>query len=137
MTKFNREDFNYHGGYLTYGSDRKFVARFKYAARDKARFVTFLIKNFSVEEYFAAREAADPTNAYGNPAGPATILAAKGYVSTTSRKQMKDKGYTTFTTATYRDYMEKHIFSSSEGNSEYWANQDEKHAAILAACAAA
>lgn len=160
MTKFKREDFEYHGGYLTYvgdhgaateywaddesvhpskrGAPRRdmFIARFKYTGRDKARFVTFLINNFTVEQFAAARKAADPTNAWGNPFSPATILEAFGYVSATVRKGMKAKGYTVFTRETYRDYMAKHVFSDSDG-SELWAKCDEQYAAIREVCAAA
>jgi hypothetical protein len=159
MTKFKREDFSYHGGYLTYEGDHgaatkywpneekvheskrgmprrdMFIARFKYSARDKARFMTFLINNFSVEEYDAAYNTSDPTNPWGNTFAPAVILEAKGYVSTTSRKGMKEKGYTSFSKADYRDYMDNHVFDKPAP--EYWAEEDKKHAAILAACAAA
>jgi hypothetical protein len=152
MTKFNKEDFSYHGGYLMYHGDcgkfneyyaepchstrlgmlkEKFVARFKYSSADKGRFLTFLIKNFTVEEYFSARNAKyGPLN---NPHSPATILAAKGYISATVRKGMKRNGYTIFNTASYREHFEKHVSSSDAGCSEYWASVDAEHAAILAA----
>lgn len=58
MTRFAKNDFTYHGGYLTYGTDRKFVARFKHSGPyTKAKFLKELIKNHSVESYFAALEA--------------------------------------------------------------------------------
>lgn len=75
MTKFNKEDFNFHGGYLTYtgeyygrpvyedgpnvhptrvgkGKDL-FVARFKYSGSPitKTKFLKELIKNHTVEDY--------------------------------------------------------------------------------------
>lgn len=76
MTKFNRKDFNYHGGYLTYTGDYEgrpvyeagknvhptnvgkgknlFIARFKYSGPfTKAKFLTQLINNFTVEDYAA------------------------------------------------------------------------------------
>lgn len=84
MTAFVKSAFNFHGGYLTYGNDRRFVARFKYTARDRAGFQSFLIKNFSVEEYFAAYDAG---------VAPARILEAKGYVSTTVARALKDAGF--------------------------------------------
>lgn len=84
MTKFVKEQFNYDGMYLTYGQDRKFVARFKYAGGDKAGFLSFLIKNFDVEEYFALREAGQ---------APAAILEAKGYVQASVKKILKAMGY--------------------------------------------
>jgi len=74
MTKFNKEDFNFHGGYLTYtgnyygrpvyedgpnvhptrvgkGKDL-FIARFKHKGPiTKAKFLKELIKNHAVEDY--------------------------------------------------------------------------------------
>ena len=82
MTKFNRDDFTYHGGYLeykgpyegkptydeVYGAEQihpsrigqpfpLFIARFKYKGSPitKAKFLTELIKSFTVEEYAEAR----------------------------------------------------------------------------------
>lgn len=100
MTAFNKELFNYHGGYLTYTGDYEgrpvyedgpnvhptrvgkgidlFIARFKYNKKDKAGFLSFLIKNFTVEEY--AMLSAD------RMASPYSILRDKGYIS----KTMKD-----------------------------------------------
>ena len=58
MTKFVKKDFSFHGGYLTYGTDRKFVARFKHRGPfTKAKFLKELISNHSVEGYFSAMEA--------------------------------------------------------------------------------
>lgn len=55
MTKFNKADFQFHGGYLTYGADRKFVARFKHRGPfTKSKFLRELIANHTVESYFAA-----------------------------------------------------------------------------------
>lgn len=53
--KFQREAFDYHGGYLTYGADRKFVARFKYAkggGPKKADYIRLLTKYYTQEDYF-------------------------------------------------------------------------------------
>lgn len=86
MTKFEKSQFNYHGGYLTYGPDRKFVARFKHVAGNRAGFTKFLIKHFTVEEYFAAREA----NVNDGSNAPACILEAKGYVSAHILKWLKE-----------------------------------------------
>ena len=58
MTQFNKAQFSYHGGYLTYTMDDartvKFVARFKYGGVPftKAVFLKQLLKNHTVEEYF-------------------------------------------------------------------------------------
>jgi hypothetical protein len=152
MTKFKREDFSYDGGYLMYDGDagkynefysepchpsnlgRKkslFVARFKYSGKDKARFLTFLINNFTPEEYFAAYNTPNPANPWKNTFSPSPILEAKGYISATLRKMMKDAGYTVFTKETYREWSNK----TECGSSEYWTQKDAEHAAILAACA--
>ena len=90
MTKFNKESFDYFGGYLTYGPDRKFVARFKYRKTDRASFQAFLIKNFTVEEYFALRETPNPDNCLGNPYAPLEILEMKGYVLPHIKKWLKE-----------------------------------------------
>lgn len=82
MTKFIKDQFNFDGMYLTYGTDRKFVARFKRGGM--AHFRSFLIKNFTVEEYFARREAND---------APLTIVESKGYVSPIVGKILKSMGY--------------------------------------------
>ena len=68
MTKFNKAQFHYSGGYLIYyaGPDftgeRKFVARFKYSRGPfkKGAFLTELIKNHTVESYFKAMETSSP-----------------------------------------------------------------------------
>lgn len=79
MTKFDKTQFNYFGGYLTYlgsfdgqktyGGENvhptrigtpipQFVARFKYKGPfTKAVFLKELIKNHTAETYFAALEA--------------------------------------------------------------------------------
>lgn len=57
MTKFEKNSFEYHGGYLHYtteAGERKFVARFKHRGPvTKAKFLKTLIKHYSVEEYFS------------------------------------------------------------------------------------
>lgn len=88
-TKFDRSKFNYFGGYLTYNigteakPDEKFIARFRYRGGGKASFLSFLIKNFTVEEYL--------TRAAGKEA-PLEILNAKGYISPNVRKVLKSYG---------------------------------------------
>lgn len=59
MTKFKKENFNYHGGYLTYAG--KFVARFKYSGTPikMGMFKRELMKNHTVESYFSAIEAGE------------------------------------------------------------------------------
>ena len=54
MTKFAKEAFDYHGGYLTYGPDRRFVARFKHRGPvTKAKLQAMLVKYYTQEDYFA------------------------------------------------------------------------------------
>ena len=71
---FKKENFSYSGGFLTYndGDERHFIARFKYVPKSSAmKFMNFLIKNFSKEEYLerVKQEA------------PLKILESKGYCS--------------------------------------------------------
>lgn len=83
---WNLSLFNYNGGYLSYGAgvfQAKFVARFKYTARDRAGFQKFLIANFSPTEYFS--QLLDST--------PADVLKTKGYISTTIKRLLKQGGY--------------------------------------------
>ena len=88
MSKFQKELFSYNGGYLMYGNGyperAKFVARFKYRGGDRAGFMSFLIKNFSPEEYFARLDANET---------PVAILESKGYVSTTVKRILKQQGF--------------------------------------------
>ena len=60
MTAFNKDDFSYSSGWLTYGKDYKFVARFKHRGFiTKAKFIKQLIKNHTVEEYFSKLDGGD------------------------------------------------------------------------------
>lgn len=55
MTRFAKENFSYHGGYLTYtmpAGSEEFIARFKHRGPvTKAKFVKSITKNYSVEQY--------------------------------------------------------------------------------------
>jgi hypothetical protein len=109
MTNFNRDDFNYHGGYLTYKGEQgtmtkyygengeschptrkglpkdAFIARFKYATTSsKGPWITFLCKHFTVEEYLG-RMAAGET--------PLAIMESKGFVLSHIKKWLKQDGY--------------------------------------------
>ena len=93
MTAFTKDNLIQHGAYLTYfpngpvthWEDRKFVARFKYASMSsKGTFKTFLIKNFTVEEYFARIAAGD---------APLSILESKGYVLSHIKAWLKRDGF--------------------------------------------
>jgi len=70
--KFERSMFNYRGGYLTYGLDNKFVARFKHKGGvGKADFVRLLTKYYTQDSYFNRM----PDRA------PLQILMDDGYVT--------------------------------------------------------
>ena len=72
---FNKDQFNFDGGYLTYdlqnGERNVFIARFKYNRSVKGRFVTFLKNNYSVSEYLGFLEMGR---------SPLAILIDKGFV---------------------------------------------------------
>lgn len=67
--------------------NQKFVGRFKHGSPKASanHFIKFLIKNFTVEEYFKKLE--EPDNA------PLTVLTEKGYVSYNIAKLLKKEGY--------------------------------------------
>ena len=49
---FKRDQFNYNGGYLTYGPKNEFIARFKNRGPvKKSDFVRLLCKHYFVEDY--------------------------------------------------------------------------------------
>jgi len=75
-TTFDKKQFNFSGGYLTYGADRRFVARFKRGGM--ADFKKFLIANYSVEKYFYLTETLRHA--------PLIVLGLKGYESPNVRK---------------------------------------------------
>lgn len=79
MSKFVKSEFS-AGEYATYGG--KFVARFKRG--DRGTFLTFLCKNFEVEEYFSRLESGEQ---------PLKILESKGYLLPQTRKMLKELGY--------------------------------------------
>ena len=87
MTKFIKGNF-YGTEYVDYTNPvdgtTKFVARFKYAKGSKASFLTFLTKNFTVEEYFGRLEKSE---------SPLEILQSKGYIQPHIKKMLKAQGY--------------------------------------------
>lgn len=102
MTNFIKENFDTFGGYVTYGSDykdRKFVARFKYAKDGMGSFLTFLRKNFTVEEYFARLDGGE---------APLTILKSKGYLQPHIKKWLKEGGYEV-SSAGFEQYIQDQI----------------------------
>jgi hypothetical protein len=55
---FNKALINKDGEYVTYGTDRKFIARFKHRGPfTKAKFIKELIANHTIEGYFTEMEA--------------------------------------------------------------------------------
>ena len=83
---FIKENFSSSGGYLTYddGVDRHFIARFKYVPKSSAtKFMNFLIKNFTCEEYLER----------ANQEAPLTILESKGYCSPEMARLARRWGY--------------------------------------------
>jgi hypothetical protein len=84
MTQFSKENLNDSNGWLSYGPERKFVANFTKRGGGKATFITFLIKNFTVEEYFAMLDAGK---------APITIVETKGYLLPHIKKWLKRDGY--------------------------------------------
>lgn len=85
MTSFVKSQF-YGSEYVDYniGNTSKFVARFKYARGSKSSFISFLIKNFTVEEYFGRLAAGEQ---------PLTVLNSKGYIQPHIKKRLKELGY--------------------------------------------
>lgn len=73
--RFIRDNFIKHGAWLSYEVNTKerdrFVARFRYNRSRMGRFITFLIKNFEVEEYFELLEV--------QKLSPVKILEKKGF----------------------------------------------------------
>lgn len=59
--RFEKTGFDYHGGYLTYGDDRRFVARFKYRGPvTRAKFMAALIKHYDPDSYFLRLKGTAP-----------------------------------------------------------------------------
>jgi hypothetical protein len=86
MTKFSKDSF-YGTEYINYtmpDGTSKFVARFKYVRSAKASFLTFLTKNFTVEEYFGRLEKGE---------SPLPILQSKGFIQPHIKKMLKAQGY--------------------------------------------
>lgn len=85
MSTFHQSGFNFDGMYLSYltvEGEKKFVARFKHGGM--ASFRNFLIKNFSIQEYFSMMEA---------DMAPIEILATKGFVMPRTAKILKKFGF--------------------------------------------
>jgi hypothetical protein len=101
MTKFTKENIVNDGMYLHYAADgeRKFIARFKHARDGAGTFKTFLIKNFTVEEYFAQYDAG---------VAPLKIVEEKGYLLPHIKTWLKRAGYPV-TKAGFEQYIQDNI----------------------------
>jgi len=96
MVKFIKSEFS-AGETVTYNG--RFVARFKRGGRGS--FLTFLVKNFTVEEYFAQLEAG---------VAPLKILESKGYLLPTVVRLLRSAGYPQ-TVAGMQQYIQDKIAS--------------------------
>lgn len=94
---FTKENLVKSGEYLMYrpeGSmgyaDQEFIARFKYQRGALGTFKTFLIKNFTVEEYFALAATVNQTSSdilgFKVTLSPLEIVERKGYILPHIRK---------------------------------------------------
>jgi hypothetical protein len=86
MTKFTKDSFSgtEYVNYTMPNGTSKFVARFKYVRGNRSSFLTFLAKNFTVEEYFARLDGGE---------SPLPILQSKGYMQPHIKKHLKSLGY--------------------------------------------
>ncbi len=107
MTSFDKELFNYHGGYLTYTGKHTlsknfeevynverlhpdnvgrhvdtFIARFKYNQRPWKKWVNFICKNFTCEEWVNLAESGMT---------PSEIIESKGYFDETTVRCLKGR----------------------------------------------
>ena len=91
---FQKEKFEWDGMFLTYGDNRDFIARFKYGRKPYKTGITFLVKNFTVEEYLGLIDHKNPEHV-----APITALETKGFVSPNKAKAAKrdDKGVAFYT----------------------------------------
>ena len=104
-TNFHKELFNYHGGYLTYTGKHSlsknyeevyglenlhpsnvgrhvdtFIARFKYNQRPWKKWVNFICKNFTCEEWVSLAESG---------MSPQAIIESKGYFDETTVRVLR------------------------------------------------
>jgi hypothetical protein len=81
MTVFDKYKFDISNAYISY--ERRFVAKFKYKPRNAPGFVSFLIKNFTVEEFFGRVDAGESID---------LIAESKGYLQPHIRKLLVEAG---------------------------------------------
>jgi len=83
--KFTNEMLTNENGWIhaNVNNERKFVARCRNAS-DAKPFMTFLKRNFTIEEYFEM---------YDNGMAPLEILHTKDYISPNVRKILRHSGF--------------------------------------------
>lgn len=79
MAKFNKDLIVNDGMYVKY--EGRFVARFKRGGAKS--FISFLVKNFEVEEYFQLLATVPPL----------TVLETKGFVDSNTKRALKFMGF--------------------------------------------
>ena len=119
MTNFVKANFRIDGPFVTYpvanfADGYKFVARFKHLPASKGTFLTFLVKHFTVEEYFAHID---------NGIAPLTILENKGYILPHVKKLLKRFGYP-LTKAGFTQYVK----DEAAKRDAFQAAYDARHA---------
>jgi hypothetical protein len=106
MTTFTKANLNFDGMYLHYVDEfmlRHFVARFKRRG-DAGTFITFLIKNFTVDEYF---------DMLAGGVAPLTIVQSKGYLQPHIKKWLREGGYPV-TPEGYRAFFDAQVLSRTK-----------------------
>ena len=104
---------------MTYddGVDRHFIARFKYVPRSSAtKFMNFLIKNFTQEEYLER----------ANKEAPLKILESKGYCSPEMARLAKRYGYSATLQGARKaliDQMQKDLVEMGEEPMPIWQQE--------------
>lgn len=86
MTKFTKETLTVSNENIMFfnGERCQTVARFKYARSSRTAFANFLIKNFTVEEFFGRVNAGET---------PLQIAESKGFMMAHIKKLLKEMGY--------------------------------------------
>lgn len=90
MTKFIKENMFVGKGYKAYttylfNGKQEFIAR--HCTSGAAGFASFVMKNFTVEEYLGRLAAGE---------SPLDVVKSKGYVQPHVKRWMKEAGYTVF-----------------------------------------
>jgi len=88
LCRFTKENLvKQSGGYVSFYPPQGkpiFIARFKYLKRNIGPFMTFLRKNFTIEEYMQRMDAGET---------PLDIVKSKGYIASHIKAEMKRAGY--------------------------------------------